>query len=139
MKYNSVEELPYMEGIKDSLQINSLAEVIPVEYVTQQSAIAASELQKSVEFATSQSTTRLSLDANTQRSILTPQMVAENIVDSLDMPITEAQAANLSTHIADAYVDAAECIAYIAISNITATLHLRRFWCKRCLLMAKYA
>ena len=30
-------------------------------------------------------------------------------------------------------------IAYIAISNITATLHLRRFWCKRCLLMAKYA
>ena len=110
LKYNSVEELPYMEGIKDSLQINSLAEVIPVEYVTQQSAIAASELQKSVEFATSQSTTRLSLDANTQRSILTPQMVAENIVDSLDMPITEAQAANLSTHIADAYVDAAECI-----------------------------
>ena len=105
LKYNSVEELPYMEGIKDSLQINSLAEVIPVEYVTQQSAIAASELQKSVEFATSQSTTRLSLDANTQRSILTPQMVAENIV-----PITEAQAANLSTHIADAYVDAAECI-----------------------------
>lgn len=79
LKYNSVEELPYMEGIKDSLQINSLAEVIPVEYVTQQSAIAASELQKSVEFATSQSTTRLSLDANTQRSILTPQMVAENI------------------------------------------------------------
>ena len=108
LKYNSVEELPYMEGIKDSLQINSLAEVIPVEYVTQQSAIAASELQKSVEFATSQSTTRLSLDANTQRSILTPQMVAENIVDSLDMPITEAQAANLSTHIADADVDAAE-------------------------------
>ena len=28
LKYNSVEELPYMEGIKDSLQINSLAEVI---------------------------------------------------------------------------------------------------------------
>ena len=48
MKYNSVEELPYMEGIKDSLQINSLAEVIPVEYVTQQSAIAASELLSSL-------------------------------------------------------------------------------------------
>lgn len=114
LKYDSVESLPYMEGIKDDLKINSLAEVVPAEYVSGLSKAAATELQKSVAYAkaldTKEALSCLSLDKDEKSSILTIEMAASNIINNIDTSITEVQAENLSMLIADKYVDAAECI-----------------------------
>jgi len=108
LKYDSVEELPYVIGIKDKLSIKSMAEVIPPEYVDQYEA-AERELQKSIALAT-KDTLHVPIDPKTRKSNLTTQMANNSIVEALNVPVTEIQAENLSRYISDIFIDAAECI-----------------------------
>ena len=110
LKYDSVEELPYMRGIKDKLKINSLAEIVPTEYVAQASAAAAKELQKAEMQPVYGHSLSVIADENYVPDFVSYQMAAKRIVDGSNMSITETQAMNLSKQIADAYIDAAECI-----------------------------
>ncbi len=113
LKYDSVEDLPYMQGLKNKLNVSSLAEVVPSEYAGNLSKKASKELKKSVEKANSMNdkkvSSRLSVDINSD-SIMTQDKAAKNIIDNIDNSISKAQANNLVRLIADKYVDAADCI-----------------------------
>ena len=109
LKYNSVEDLPYMQGIKQALNVKSLAEVVPVEFVTSEST--AVELDKSVaqglQAYNASVANTLSLDA-TGKSSLTARQSCDNLVKVMN--ITPVQANNLIRIVSGNFIDAAECI-----------------------------
>ena len=124
LKYNSVESLPYMMGIKESLHVSSLAEVVPSTIAKTHSKAATSELKKSVAYGMQ----TLALSAEEKLSInsegestLTLEKATNNLKNSLG--ISSVQAEYLISMVSSNFVDAAECIGVPTLLTLDITFN----------------
>ena len=111
LKYTSVESLPYMIGIKNELNISSLAEVVPVAFAAEHSEAAVDELNKSASYAIdvcSASAKERLLTNKKGESVLTMERAVNNLEETME--VTSEQAKNLVSLVSNNFVDAAECI-----------------------------
>ena len=112
LKYTSVDSLPYMLGIKEKLNISSLAEIVPADFAQKYGKAAVAELRKSVDYGVETSSSsavasKLSMDSK-GNSALTTKRAVDTLKNS--MHITSAQAEDIISLVANNFVDAAECI-----------------------------
>lgn len=97
LKYENVEDLPYMQGVKEYLNADSLSQVVESGYAASLSESAAEQLQISEEIAFASTRARSNASAK------------ENILSAL--PEIEPEVADkIVRQISDQYVDAAEAI-----------------------------
>lgn len=124
LKYSSVESLPYMVGIKDELNISSLAEVVPAAVVARHSEAASFELNKSssnaIDTYSLSARERLSVN-NEGESLLSMEKAVNNLEKT--MGVTSVQARNLISLVADNFVDAAECIGVPTLLTLDITFN----------------
>ena len=126
LKYNSVESLPYMMGIKEELHVSSLAEVVPATIAKAHSEAATSELNKSVAYGiqtrTPSAEEKLSINGDGE-STLTLEKATNNLKNSLG--ISSAQAERIISLVSNNFVDAAECIGVPTLLTLDITFNGR--------------
>ena len=122
LNYSSVEEVPYMRGLRNALNISTFAEIVPADYANSLSEYAKMELTKSVALAKSLNTktaqNRLEVDNLSSESILSYDSATANVLASASQIMSKTQAANLVQMIADKFVDVAECIDRSAVLSM---------------------
>ena len=107
LKYTSVDSLPYMLGIKEKLNISSLAEIVPADFAQKYGKAAVAELRKSVDYGVETSSSsavasKLSMDSK-GNSALTTKRAVDTLKNS--MHITSAQAEDIISLVANNFVD----------------------------------
>ena len=125
LDYDSVEDVPYMRGLKNALNISAFAEIVPAAYVNSLSSAATSELTKSVAIMQSQkyesAINRLEVSKVSGVSTLSYNSAINNILSSLPKNISRVQATNLVQMVADKFVDVAECIDRSTVLSMDLT------------------